>query len=87
MSRPAAPTSAIFFEGTDISEFKTFLGPAAAQFQDWQLPQLRREMWAWANFLLDLYESGTLDDFDSNRTVSYDEGTDPRRDRNPNNPK
>lgn len=40
---------------SEIEEFKEFLGPVAAQYSDRELPQLRREMYAMAEFLLDLY--------------------------------
>ena len=41
----------------EIEEFKNFLGPIAKDFTDAQLPQLRREMYAMAELLLDCYLS------------------------------
>ena len=39
----------------EIKEFKKFLGPAAKGYTDAQLRQLRREMYAMAELLLDIY--------------------------------
>jgi hypothetical protein len=40
---------------TDLEEFKAFLGPLAADYTDGELRQLRREMHAMAEILLDLF--------------------------------
>ena len=40
---------------TELEEFKDFLGMFAAPYSDAQLLQLRREMHAMAELLLDLY--------------------------------
>jgi hypothetical protein len=40
---------------SEIEEFKKFLGPLATQYSDRELPQLRREMYAMAEILLDSY--------------------------------
>jgi hypothetical protein len=40
---------------SEVEEFKKFLGPLAAQYSDRELPQLRREMYAMAEILLDSY--------------------------------
>ncbi len=40
--------------GSEIAEFRKFLGPLAAQYSDRELPQLRREMYMMAELLLDL---------------------------------
>ncbi len=42
----------------EINEFKKFLGPAAKGYSEAQLQQLRREMYAMAELLLDIYLSG-----------------------------
>jgi hypothetical protein len=39
----------------EISEFKKFLGPIAKDYNDAQLHQLRREMYAMADLLLDIH--------------------------------
>jgi hypothetical protein len=40
---------------SEVEEFKKFLGPLAAQYSDRELAQLRREMYAMAELLLDFY--------------------------------
>jgi len=42
----------------ELEEFKLFLGPIAREYTDGQLRQLRREMHAMAELLLDIYLSG-----------------------------
>jgi hypothetical protein len=42
----------------EIQKFKEFLGPVAQEYADGQLRQLRREMYAIAELLLDTYLSG-----------------------------
>ena len=42
--------------GTELEEFKTFLGPLAKEYTDAQLRQFRYEMYAMAELLLDFYE-------------------------------
>lgn len=39
----------------EIEEFKRFLGPIAKDYTDAQLRQLRREMYAMAELLLDIH--------------------------------
>ena len=41
----------------EIEKFKNFLGPVAKEYNDAQLRQLRREMYAMAELLLDIYMS------------------------------
>jgi hypothetical protein len=54
----------------EVEEFKNFLGPAAQGYTDAQLRQLRREMYAMAELLLDIYLSGKQGrkDIDSHRS-------------------
>lgn len=40
----------------EIEEVRAFLGPIAAQYSEGQLAQIRHEMYALANLLLDIYE-------------------------------
>ncbi len=40
---------------TELEEVREFLGPLAAQYSEEQLEQLRREMYAMAELLLDIY--------------------------------
>jgi len=40
---------------TELDEFKKFLGPLATPYSDAQLRELRREMYAMAELLLDIY--------------------------------
>jgi hypothetical protein len=39
----------------EIEEFRRSLGPVAKGYTDAQLPQLRRELYAMAELLLDIY--------------------------------
>lgn len=39
----------------ELEEFKNFLGPVAEDYTDGELRQLRREMYAMAEILLDLW--------------------------------
>jgi hypothetical protein len=51
-----SPTRRSIHESLD--EFRTSLGPTAAQYTDLQLRQLQTEMKAMADILLDLYAEG-----------------------------
>jgi hypothetical protein len=44
---------------TELEEFKAFLGPLAKDHSDGELCQLRRELRAMADILLDLYVAKT----------------------------
>jgi hypothetical protein len=54
----------------ELIEFKKFLGPVAKGYSEAQLQQLRREMYAMAELLLNIYLSGKQGrkDIDSHRT-------------------
>ena len=40
----------------ELEEVRAFLGPIAAQYNEGQIAQIGREMYALANLLLDIYE-------------------------------
>jgi len=57
--------------GTELEEFKKFLGPLATEYTASQLRQLRQEMQAMTELLLDLYASKQhASDFDRLRQQS-----------------
>lgn len=88
MPTPNRPSRAeAFQEDGDIRAFIRLLGSAADAFEDSQLPQLRREVWAWANFLLHLHESGNYPSlFDTPSTGFYDQDNGFGRSHNNHNP-
>lgn len=56
----------------EIEEFKQFLGPAGAGYTGAQLPQLRREMHAMAELLLDIYLYKTTPKHGGNSPKAFD---------------
>ena len=55
MNKKPSTTSGGKNPKTALEEFKELLGPIAAQYSDGELHQLRREMYAMAEILLDFY--------------------------------
>lgn len=53
---------------TELEEIRKFLGPVAAQYSEEQLGQLRREMYAMAELLLDIYLCKKLERKESRKT-------------------
>jgi len=67
----------------ELAEFKRFLGSTAKEYNNSQLQQLRREMHAMAELLLDVYlqkkdlgrsAQNAAEGFDAHRPKPYDEG-------------
>lgn len=68
---------------SEIEEFRKFLGPIASHYSECELPQLRREVYAMAEILLDFYLEKKRHDvsvcrrpaqrFDREPTNNYDE--------------
>lgn len=55
MDNKTSQTSGGENPNAELEEAREFLGPLAAQYSDEQLGQLRREMYAMAELLLDIY--------------------------------
>jgi hypothetical protein len=56
----------------DIDQFKNFLGPLAKDYNEAQVRQLQREMYAMAELLLDLYFASKKGESPKRQTPRFD---------------